>query len=316
MAWVTYLADRLQILPDFDVIFDRYDLHAGKDLTHFMERGVAAPRVVVVATPQYVQKAHDRRGGVGYESSIISADLLRDQLSARVIPALRLGDDLPDFLRSKLFVDFRVDSMFEEAFNDLTAALRGLTPAARPRKGTPVEQLIAPVTPTNATPADKANPIVIASLPAAAMESTEYFGPIEVENIGERDAFNVDVADVSNRSQLAHFTRIPRLRPGEKLDVTPVIAGASQTRNGFADLYQFAWVGQIGRPWERLERGEHLDQAEIRRDLQRGFVAPVRISYHDAANRAWVTHCELVFSRDHAGRYRLEIQFRRIEPSS
>lgn len=311
LAWVTYLADRLQVLPDFEVIFDRYDLHAGKDLTHFMERGVAAARIVVVVTPQYVQKARERRGGVGYESSIISADVLRDQLSGRVVPSLRLGDDRPDFLRSKVFVDFREDAEFDRSFDDLVASLRGLTPAARPPKGSAVPPYATGKGPTESA-VDSEAPVVIASLPVAAANANEYFGPIELENIGKRDAFNVDIAEVSNKSQLARFSRIPRLRPGEKVEVTPVIEGADHTRNGYADLYKFVWVGQIGRAWDRVQT-EELDRAEISRELQRGFAAPVRISYHDFANRSWTAHCELMFGRDADGLYRLTIQFRRVE---
>jgi hypothetical protein len=314
LAWVTHLAARLEVLPDFVVVVDRYDLHAGKDLTHFMERGVAADRVVVVVTPQYVQKARDRRGGVGYESSIISADVLRDQLSGRVVPALRVGDELPDFLKSKVFVDFRDDSAFETSLDDLTAALCGVTPAARPTKGARVAPPSDHATQVNAVTTNNPKPTVVAFLPRDATEASEYFGPIEIENIGDRDALNIHIADVSNGSQLAHFDPIPRLRPGERIEVTPVIDGAEHTRSGFADLYEFAWVAQIGRAC-RLEEGEQLDGHEIRRELARDFVAPIRISYHDAGNQNWVTHCELVFGRVHTGLHRLRIEFRRVEPA-
>ncbi|HWS73183.1 MAG TPA: toll/interleukin-1 receptor domain-containing protein [Thermoanaerobaculia bacterium] len=315
LAWVTYLAGQLEVMPEFNVVFDRYDLHAGHDLTHFMERGVAAERVLVVVTPQYVQKARERRGGVGYESSIISADVFRDQLSGRVVPALRMGDDVPDFLRSKVFADFRDDSAFDAAFADLTAALKGVTPVARPAKGAQITPLTTSVTHLNEPRASSPKPVVIASLPPTAEGALEHFGPIQVENVGERDAFNVDIADVSNRSQLARFDRIIHLRPGDKVDVAPVIQNVDETRNGFADLYKFAWAGQIGRTWKKLQEGERLDRDQIREDMERDFVMPVRISYHDAANQMWVSHCELVLGSNHAGYHRLTIQFRRVEPA-
>lgn len=134
--WVKQLADTLEKLPDFTVVFDQYDLHAGKDLTHFMERGLQCQRVVAVITPEYVRKAGVRSGGVGYESSVISADVLADQLSARVVPVLRSGNDRPPFLRSKLFVDFRTDARYDVSFAELRHALLGSPMARRPLKHT------------------------------------------------------------------------------------------------------------------------------------------------------------------------------------
>jgi len=134
LAWVRRLAELLEQEPAFHVIFDEYDLHAGKDLTHFMESGLAAERVVIIVTPEYVKKAEKRAGGVGYESSVISADLLEEQSSARYVPVLRRGKKRPAAIRSKLFVDFRDDSVFEASFEQLRAALLARPPVQRPDK--------------------------------------------------------------------------------------------------------------------------------------------------------------------------------------
>jgi len=133
-AWVGLLADALEGSPTFNVIYDEYELHAGKDLTHFMESGLASDRIVVVVTPEYVRKAMQRQGGVGYESSVISAALLREQLASRVVPILREGDALPPFLASKVYADFRGDERFDRALNMLQRALLGRAPARRPEK--------------------------------------------------------------------------------------------------------------------------------------------------------------------------------------
>jgi hypothetical protein len=315
LAWVTNLAALLDARADFHVVFDRYDVHAGKDLTQFMERAVTSDRIVVVATPIYVEKARSRAGGVGYESSIISADLLKDQLSARVVPVLRAGDELPDFLKSKAYVDLRNDEHFAAGFRELVAALQGLSPVPRPAK-----QAVASENMTSRNAAmmtlDLPGPVVIASLPEPVRDR-EYYGPIEFENVGERDAFNVDVADISNRSRLARFSRIARLRPGEKVALAPVIEGAEKTRNGVPDLYSFAWVGQIGDAWDLISNTPRVvPKEEIAEAVSRTFVAPIRISYIDAMNRSWITHCELIFGRDHAGRHRLAIEFRRVQPET
>jgi hypothetical protein len=132
--WVRRLADAIEEMREFHVIFDGYALHGGKDVTHFMDQGLTAERVVVVITPEYVRKATARIGGVGYESNVISAELLNDQLADRYIPVLRAGMQQPTFLRSKLYVDFRDDSRFDLALNDLRSALLRLAPAERPTK--------------------------------------------------------------------------------------------------------------------------------------------------------------------------------------
>ncbi|HJQ40110.1 MAG TPA: toll/interleukin-1 receptor domain-containing protein, partial [Thermoanaerobaculia bacterium] len=96
--WVTRFANSLEADSAFSVMFDEYDLHAGKDLTQFMEAGVRCDRVVVVVTSEYVRKSIARSGGVGYESTIISAFLLEEKLRDRVIPVLREGSERPPHL--------------------------------------------------------------------------------------------------------------------------------------------------------------------------------------------------------------------------
>ena len=130
--WVAQLADSMQAQGAFNVVFDQYDLHAGKDLTHFMDNATQADRIVVVITPAYVEKAESRMGGVGYEAAIISAHLLRDQLSAKVVPALRRGDVLPPFLGSKVYVDFRRDAFLPQKLEELFSAIRGESTRRRP----------------------------------------------------------------------------------------------------------------------------------------------------------------------------------------
>ena len=139
-AWVATLAQNLEEEPGYHVIFDQFDLHAGKDLTSFMEDGLRADKIVVVVTPDYVRKADERRGGVGYESSIISAELLAKSASTRIIPVLRWGDERPSFLKSKIYVDFRPPRGFREALLELRRAIEERTPVWRPAKATVTQE--------------------------------------------------------------------------------------------------------------------------------------------------------------------------------
>jgi hypothetical protein len=133
-AWVKHLADAIDAEPDLEVTFDQYDLFAGKDLTHFMERGLECERVVIISTPEYVRKARERTGGVGYETSLITADLVRDMAQDKFIPVLRQGDTVPSFLQTKLRVDFRETQNYNLELTRLIAAIRRQPPAQRPAK--------------------------------------------------------------------------------------------------------------------------------------------------------------------------------------
>jgi TIR domain len=134
LKWVTRLADHLDREPDIQVTFDQYDLFAGKDLTHFMERGLKCDRIVIVSTPEYVRKVSERVGGVGYEGGLITADLIRDMAQDKFIPALREGDGVPSFLQTKLRVDFRDPTNYEVELSRLLEAIRRQAPANRPSK--------------------------------------------------------------------------------------------------------------------------------------------------------------------------------------
>jgi len=133
-AWVERLAVALDRQPDIHVVADFLELFGGADLNHFMDKGLSADRVVVVITDAYVEKAALRRSGVGYESSVISSELLKDPSQDRFIPVLREGKERPIFIRSKLYIDFRDENSFERSFNDLLAAIRRLPPVPRPQK--------------------------------------------------------------------------------------------------------------------------------------------------------------------------------------
>lgn len=133
-TWVQKLADALEEMPAFHVIFDRYDLRPGMDLTNFMDRSAKSDRIVVVITPEYVRKATRRIGGVGYETSIISADVLANQLADRVVPIVRSGMQQPVFLQSKVYVNFADETRFGAALRELRDALLQVPRATRPPK--------------------------------------------------------------------------------------------------------------------------------------------------------------------------------------
>jgi hypothetical protein len=122
-AWVLELANRLR-KNGVNVILDRYKLTLGKSLPHFIEQSInAAHRILVIFTPNYRLKADGRSGGVGYEYSIMNAELYRDQINNdKVIPVLRRGsivESIPSFMQQYIHLDLRDDNNFETSYVEL-----------------------------------------------------------------------------------------------------------------------------------------------------------------------------------------------------
>lgn len=119
--WVLDLAVRLRN-NGVDAIIDQWELRPGDDLPHFMETNLAsADYVVMVCTEKYVEKANAGTGGVGYEKMIVTADLLSRIDSNKVVPIVKQygTSKLPNFLKTKLFVNFSSDSDYEFSFDEL-----------------------------------------------------------------------------------------------------------------------------------------------------------------------------------------------------
>lgn len=122
-----------------DVVLDQWDLTLGSDLPRFMEQGLSsAQRVLAVCTETYVQKANGSRGGVGYEKMILTAQLMQDVTSDRIIPVVRantLTPPVPIFLSSRVYIDFRDDLAFEAKYAELIRDIHGQEVKPRPPLG-------------------------------------------------------------------------------------------------------------------------------------------------------------------------------------
>jgi len=132
--WVLRLCTQLR-KNGVDVILDQWDLGLGGDLTSFMESGVRdADEVIVICTPDYVEKANTRQKGVGYEGSMITAELYQNLETTKFIPIIRQSSGnkkTPDFLGTRVYIDFTDDSQFDVKFDEL---LRKIHQAPRVRK--------------------------------------------------------------------------------------------------------------------------------------------------------------------------------------
>jgi hypothetical protein len=136
--WVLNLATRLEE-NGVAVTLDQWDLKIGDDLPQFMESGLTdADRVILICTEKYVEKANAMKsGGVGYEKMIITAQIMQDLGTNRVIPIVVNNNQtkkVPTFVSSKLYLNFE-ESEYENSYCSLIADLWGESVKPRPRRG-------------------------------------------------------------------------------------------------------------------------------------------------------------------------------------
>lgn len=127
--WVKSLADRL-LSDGIEATVDQYDLTLGDRLPHFMEQSISnSDYVLIICTPTYKSKSDSRKGGVGYEGHIISAELLTQGNERKFIPVIRKGtatNSIPTFLSGKLGIDLSNTIHYENSYKDLLTTLYGV----------------------------------------------------------------------------------------------------------------------------------------------------------------------------------------------
>ncbi|PKH56538.1 hypothetical protein CXF83_15165 [Shewanella sp. Choline-02u-19] len=119
--WVLELAQRLRN-SGVDAILDQFRVSLGDDLGNFMEKSVAeSGRIIMVCTDTYVAKANDGLGGVGYEKMIMTAEYMNQIDTKKVIPLIRQNgtNNVPTFLKSRLYINFSREDEFELQFDNL-----------------------------------------------------------------------------------------------------------------------------------------------------------------------------------------------------
>lgn len=133
--WVRELCSDL-IENGIDTILDQWDLPKGGDIATFMEKGVRkAQRVLMVLTPEYKRKAELRKGGVGYESLVITTELMNDLSTTKFIGILKSGtwsDAVPSFLASRNHADFTEDAKYKQSLEELVREIHGMPKNPKP----------------------------------------------------------------------------------------------------------------------------------------------------------------------------------------
>lgn len=135
--WVINLASRLRN-NGIDAILDQFELKPGDDIPHFMETNLAdSDKILMICTENYVAKANNGTGGVGYEKMIITSNLMKRIDENKIIPIIRQLDpsNVPTFLKTKLYVNFYNELDFEFSYDELVRTIHNTPLFVKPPVG-------------------------------------------------------------------------------------------------------------------------------------------------------------------------------------
>ena len=134
-AWVAKLATNLRN-DGVETILDQWHAVPGDQLPEFMERQIRDnDYVLIICTPNYRLKSDGRKGGVGYEGDIMTAEVHNQRNHRKFIPILARGtweDAAPSWLKGKYYIDLSTLDRCEKNYPDLIATLLGERQIAPP----------------------------------------------------------------------------------------------------------------------------------------------------------------------------------------
>lgn len=142
--FVIGLAERL-VSDGVEVILDKWDLKEGHDKYVFMEQMVTDPdvaKVIIVSDKNYAEKADARKGGVGTESQIISAEVYSKAKQEKFVPVVvEFKEDgepwLPSFLKTRIYINLSSPDVFYAEYEKLIRNIYDRPLRAKPQIGKP-----------------------------------------------------------------------------------------------------------------------------------------------------------------------------------
>ncbi|MGN8649159.1 TIR domain-containing protein [Eubacterium pyruvativorans] len=129
------LAEKLRS-NGIDVILDQWDLKPGYDKFVFMEKSIEkADKVLIMCDESYAEKANNRRGGVGVETTIITPEVYDRFNQEKFIPVIMDGQEyMPIYLRNRIGIDFR-ETRKEKGYEELVRVIYNKPEKSKPELG-------------------------------------------------------------------------------------------------------------------------------------------------------------------------------------
>lgn len=120
--WVKNLASKLRA-DGVDCSVDMWDTKPGIDLTQFMEDSLSkANYIICIVSTLYSQKCNEAApSGVYYEKRLLANDFLKCGNQGKIIPIVYNNPtkDIPRFLASCMYIDFRDEANYDENYSRL-----------------------------------------------------------------------------------------------------------------------------------------------------------------------------------------------------
>jgi hypothetical protein len=243
-AWVLNFATELRE-SGVDVILDKWRLKEGHDANAFMEQMVTAEdvrKVAIVCNKTYVEKANQRRGGVGTEAQILTPDLYTKTDQDKFVAIIVEKDDdgnpyVPAFYTGRIYIDL-TDDHYAPNFEQVVRWVFGQRVYVEPELGQPpsyITQTPAAALGTSAVQR-RALDAVQHAKPYARGALTEYYNRfatnLERFRITDPDTPTMDEAVVAS---------IETLRPyrDEAVELFLAIAQYRPTAEAYQQLHGF-----------------------------------------------------------------------------
>lgn len=126
-----------------NVLLDKWEISAGNDMNHFMEKSVTDPtvdKVLLLLDKDYSFKADNRSGGVGTETQIISQQVYESVNQEKFIPVIFERDSngeicKPAYLRSRFHYDLSREENYDREYRNLIRNLYGVATYKKPQLG-------------------------------------------------------------------------------------------------------------------------------------------------------------------------------------
>lgn len=145
-AWVRDLAEKL-VSDGVDVELDHWGLQPGDDIALFIETSIRENNhILAICTPSYKYKSELRKGGAGYEGTIITAEILKssgediaEDMKKQIVPIWREGswdEAAPPWLVGRDRIDLREED--DDEYNRLLKAIHGESPKRPPLGPKPI----------------------------------------------------------------------------------------------------------------------------------------------------------------------------------
>lgn len=151
-AWVLQLGTML-IENGINAIIDQWDINPGGDIPMFIEKNLdSADYILMICSNNYVIKANEGKGGVGYEKMIITSSFMDRIDEAKVIPIIRQNgsQNVPIFLKTKMFIDLSMSANFDEGVSKLIRKIHNYPVISKPNfKSSLPASTLRPTKPTN-----------------------------------------------------------------------------------------------------------------------------------------------------------------------